>query len=256
MPWLNANRELAQHLKASRESFWLKHTQRASLSRATVAVACLPGVSCGLFIQQQSLLFVRELQVQLKRVIVDVVDVLLDVAAGPLRRRRLLRRQGVWRARRRNLHVAELAEEVVVLRQRDERESCRFNVCSGFWFFVCVSVLQWYLRFHSSPRHPPTWLASKGWAWGASACRGHSRIWCQRRSVALKARTLPSLHSRASSWGPETVSGKTRKQMSCVLHLSTSSHGPEQQRWHLPKAVWPNPWLSGRTSQGIHIPVL
>lgn len=83
-------------------------------------------------------------------------------------------------------------------------------------FYLCVSLLLCHIHFHSSPHHLLTWLASKGWAWGASACRGHSRRWCQRRSVALKVRTLPSLHSRASSWGPETASGKKQNHISCV----------------------------------------
>lgn len=77
--------------------------------------AGLPGVAGGLLVQQQLLLLLGELQVQLEGVVVQVVDVLLDVAAGPLRGRGLVRRQRVRGAGLGHLHVAELAQEVVVL---------------------------------------------------------------------------------------------------------------------------------------------
>lgn len=56
-----------------------------ALPRSAAGVTGLPGVSSSLLIQQQLLLFLGELQVQLKGVVVQVMDVLLDVAAGPLR---------------------------------------------------------------------------------------------------------------------------------------------------------------------------
>lgn len=76
-----------------------------------------PGVSTGLFVQQQLLLLLGEQQVQLKRVVVQVVDVLLDIAAGPLWRwgNGLRRGERVGRAGLGHLHAAELAQEVVIL---------------------------------------------------------------------------------------------------------------------------------------------
>ena len=77
----------------------------------------VPGVSTGLLLQQQLFLHTGELQVQLEGVVVQVVDVLLDVAAGSLRRGRLVHRQGVRGAGLGYLHAAELAEEVIVLQE-------------------------------------------------------------------------------------------------------------------------------------------
>lgn len=86
-----------------------------ALLKSAAGRAGLPGVAGGLLVQQQLLLLLGELQVQLEGVVVQVVDVLLDVAAGPLRRRGLVRRQRVRGAGLGHLHVAELAQEVVVL---------------------------------------------------------------------------------------------------------------------------------------------
>lgn len=122
----------------------------------------LPGVSSGLFVQQQLLLFYSELQVQLKRVIVQVMNVLLNVAAGPLRGCGLVWRQGVCGAGLGHLHVAELAQEVIILSlemgRLRKRFEVMFEVSSGFW----ETVLKYILRFHSSPHHPQTWLAGRG----------------------------------------------------------------------------------------------
>lgn len=47
------------------------------------------------------------------------MDVLLDVAARPLRRTRVRGRQGVGGRRRRHLHAAELAQEIVILHREE-----------------------------------------------------------------------------------------------------------------------------------------
>lgn len=98
-----------------------RHVRNARMPCPWALLECLaavPGVSGGLLVQQQLLLLFGELQVQLERVVVQVVDVLLDVAAGPLRGRGLVWRQRVRGAGLGHLHVAELAQEVVVLGQK------------------------------------------------------------------------------------------------------------------------------------------
>lgn len=67
-----------------------------------------PRVAACLLLQQESFLLAGELQVQLKWVAVQVMDVLLDVAAGS--ERDILRRAGG-----NHLQAAELTEEIFIL---------------------------------------------------------------------------------------------------------------------------------------------
>lgn len=75
----------------------------------------LPGVPAGLLLQQQLLLLAGELQVQLKGVAVQVMDVLLDVAGGSLGQQRGQHRQSLRGTGVNHLHAAELTQEVIIL---------------------------------------------------------------------------------------------------------------------------------------------
>lgn len=143
------------------------------------------------------------------------MDILLNVTAGPLRRCWIMWRQGVWWAGWGHLHVAELAQKIIVLENKNQNflTSLDFREHHTETKYVkqkirkqdCNCNRRVYIsHFHSSPHRLQTWLAGRAWAWGESVGEYHSRRLCQRKDAALKGHSLPSLHSQCAWRGPVT----------------------------------------------------